>query len=401
MPAGMNYTRTTLGLAVCQPAVLLAKGLCGCPANSRLGYGSAYVEVPFGTGSGTEIHEIQALSGPSPSGNMVVPFYANGQIPVYAQLAFTGEVLRASQIPDPALRLLAVRALEKRGNMDGASLFAVLVRSDHCRATVRAFVAFQSAYNYLDTLAEQPSESPIANGRMLHSALLVALEPDAPHPDYYAHALPGEDGGYLTAMVEVRPPPPTEFATDSAYFLWIGGPHSLLDSLVDRREDAWAGQRSLLDYYASPEEAALRIGRLARSSAEALPRGATHRVILTAMAAFYLSAAERTPKARALERAVSRELRAPVRVVLPIYRTAVHPANARFEHVPLRRSLNEHRLGSGSDDRELLRLCARVGESRWPRKPPGIRRRAAGAQPSGPSAPHADRHADPCSRWAA
>jgi hypothetical protein len=96
MPAGMNYTTTTLGLAICQPAALAAKGIAGCPANSRLGYGSAEVEVPFGTGSGHEIPEIQAVSGPSPNGNLVVLFYANGREPVYAQLAFSGEVLPAS-----------------------------------------------------------------------------------------------------------------------------------------------------------------------------------------------------------------------------------------------------------------------------------------------------------------
>ena len=93
MPAGMNYTTTTLGLAICQPAALLARGLAGCPPNSRLGYGSASVEVPFGTGSGHEIPEIQALSGPSPNGNLEVLFWANGQTPVYAQLEFSGEVL--------------------------------------------------------------------------------------------------------------------------------------------------------------------------------------------------------------------------------------------------------------------------------------------------------------------
>ena len=93
MPAGMNYTTTTLGLALCQPAALVARGIAGCPANSRLGYGSAYVEVPFGTGAGHEIPEIQALAGPSAHGNLVVLFYANGLYPVYAQLAFTGEVL--------------------------------------------------------------------------------------------------------------------------------------------------------------------------------------------------------------------------------------------------------------------------------------------------------------------
>jgi len=93
MPAGINYTSTTLGLAICQPAQLAAKGLAGCPANSRLGYGSAYVEVPFGTGAGHEIPEVQAVAGPSPTGNMVVLFYANGLFPVSAQLTFSGEVL--------------------------------------------------------------------------------------------------------------------------------------------------------------------------------------------------------------------------------------------------------------------------------------------------------------------
>jgi hypothetical protein len=93
IPAGMNYTTTTLGLAICQPAALLARGLAGCSPNSRLGYGNALVEVPFGTGNGHEIPEIQAVAGPSPNGNLVVLFYADGRFPVYAQLAFSGEVL--------------------------------------------------------------------------------------------------------------------------------------------------------------------------------------------------------------------------------------------------------------------------------------------------------------------
>jgi hypothetical protein len=96
MPAGINYTTTTLGLALCRPAVLLAHGAGSCPANSRLGYGSAYVEVPFGTGAGHEIPQVQAFSAPSPKGNLVVLFYANGLEPISAQLAFTGEVLPAT-----------------------------------------------------------------------------------------------------------------------------------------------------------------------------------------------------------------------------------------------------------------------------------------------------------------
>ena len=93
IPAGVGYATTTLGLALCSPAVLLAKGPAGCPPNSRLGFGTALVEVPFGTGVGDEIPEVQAVAGPSSTGNMVVLFYANGLYPVSAQLAFAGEVL--------------------------------------------------------------------------------------------------------------------------------------------------------------------------------------------------------------------------------------------------------------------------------------------------------------------
>lgn len=93
LPAGLNYTTTTLGLAVCQPAALLARGVHGCPANSRLGHGTAYVEVPFGSSSGHELPSIQAFMGSSRTGNMTVLFYALGQAPVSAQLVFAGEVL--------------------------------------------------------------------------------------------------------------------------------------------------------------------------------------------------------------------------------------------------------------------------------------------------------------------
>jgi hypothetical protein len=93
MPKGMNYITTTLGLAICKPAALIAKGLSGCSPNSRLGYGSAFVEVPFGVDSGREIPEIEALMGPPHEGNIVVLFYANGLAPVYAQIVFAGELL--------------------------------------------------------------------------------------------------------------------------------------------------------------------------------------------------------------------------------------------------------------------------------------------------------------------
>jgi hypothetical protein len=93
MPPDMNYITSSLGLATCQPKRLEEKGLAGCPANSRLGVGSAFVEVPFGQNAGHEIPEIQALMGPPHNGNVVVLFYANGLAPVYAQIVFGGELV--------------------------------------------------------------------------------------------------------------------------------------------------------------------------------------------------------------------------------------------------------------------------------------------------------------------
>jgi tetraprenyl-beta-curcumene synthase len=109
---------------------------------------------------------------------------------------------QALLIPDPVLRRLALEALAKRGNMEGAALFAVLAPRPRRASTVRALIAFQAAYNYLDVLAEQPNPDPVSNGYQLHQALLVALDRGAPQPDYYAGYPQRADGGYLSVMVE-------------------------------------------------------------------------------------------------------------------------------------------------------------------------------------------------------
>ncbi len=97
LPAGLNYLDTTLGLAICRPAALLARGLAGCSPNSRLGFGSAFVEVPFGQGAGHEIPHIDALMGPPHGHNTVVLFYADGREPVYAQIVFAGELIAGTE----------------------------------------------------------------------------------------------------------------------------------------------------------------------------------------------------------------------------------------------------------------------------------------------------------------
>ncbi|HTA12207.1 MAG TPA: DUF2600 family protein [Solirubrobacteraceae bacterium] len=108
---------------------------------------------------------------------------------------------RAALIPDPTLRGHAFEALSKRSNMEGAAAFAALLCGWRRRAPVRALVAFQLAYNYLDALAEQPGERASANARRLHEALFAAVGAERPRDDYYEFHAQSEDGGYLVALV--------------------------------------------------------------------------------------------------------------------------------------------------------------------------------------------------------
>ncbi len=109
---------------------------------------------------------------------------------------------RAAQIPDPVLRRLAVDSLRERSNIEGAAAFAAFAPRARRPAVVRALVAFQAAYNYADLLSEQPHEDAITNGRRLHQALLLALDPKAPLLDYYAYHPQRDDGGYFQEMVD-------------------------------------------------------------------------------------------------------------------------------------------------------------------------------------------------------
>jgi tetraprenyl-beta-curcumene synthase len=89
---------------------------------------------------------------------------------------------------------------------------------------------------------------------------------------------------------------------EDAYFPWVGSLHSLLDSLVDHEEDLATDGRALVGYYASPADAAARMGALASESlrrASALPGGRRHALIVAAMASFYICEIHRSPSPHA------------------------------------------------------------------------------------------------------
>lgn len=110
---------------------------------------------------------------------------------------------RAAAIPDPALRKLALEAQRiKRGNVEGSVALAAFAPAEHRAQAVRAQVAFQSIYDYVDTLAEQPAQEPVLNARQLHQALIVAIDKQVEHSHYYAHNTSHQDGGYLEQIID-------------------------------------------------------------------------------------------------------------------------------------------------------------------------------------------------------
>jgi hypothetical protein len=79
---------------------------------------------------------------------------------------------------------------------------------------------------------------------------------------------------------------------ERAYFPWVGALSTLLDSVVDQSIDRAENQRSLIDYYGSPEIAAERLQLMvfeARRAIDPLADASNHMMLLAAMAAFFHS----------------------------------------------------------------------------------------------------------------
>lgn len=109
----------------------------------------------------------------------------------------------ALAIPDPAIRQDALSSLEnKRGHTDGAALFSIIPRA-RCPQLLRLLIAYEIAWDFLDTVNEHGAAAGQTNGRQLHVALVDAVDPSRPMADYFCHHPWREDGGYLRALVEV------------------------------------------------------------------------------------------------------------------------------------------------------------------------------------------------------
>jgi hypothetical protein len=95
-PNDLGIALSGLGLETCLQSALEVFGLDACPADSRMGNGSAVVEIQVGPTIVRENAGIAVLRAPVKDGRFALIFYADGTTPVQAQIALPAFLLSAA-----------------------------------------------------------------------------------------------------------------------------------------------------------------------------------------------------------------------------------------------------------------------------------------------------------------
>jgi hypothetical protein len=95
-PGDLGIGLSGLGIATCSAATLEVSGPAGCPADSRMGFGSVLVEIPIGPEIVTETGQVWIFRAADQSGHIAMLLSASGETPVYAQVVFPAILLPAT-----------------------------------------------------------------------------------------------------------------------------------------------------------------------------------------------------------------------------------------------------------------------------------------------------------------
>jgi tetraprenyl-beta-curcumene synthase len=111
----------------------------------------------------------------------------------------------AREIPDGLLRTLALGKLtEERFNAEVAATLATLAPRASRPEAIRAIVALELLFDYLDGRTERPFGDPIAERERLFEPFIAAVAPppagDREHPEVVDHGEHPEDWAYLTSL---------------------------------------------------------------------------------------------------------------------------------------------------------------------------------------------------------
>jgi hypothetical protein len=94
-PGNLGFALSGLGLATCEPETLAVLGPKGCPANSRMGFGTASAQMEVEHSIVPEAAEVSIVRGPTRDGHLALLFYVNGSEPVSAQIVIPGLLVPA------------------------------------------------------------------------------------------------------------------------------------------------------------------------------------------------------------------------------------------------------------------------------------------------------------------
>jgi hypothetical protein len=94
-PANLGFASSGLGLETCTAETLQAAGAGGCPPDSRMGFGRAQAEVPFGPEIVKEPADVEVVRAPNQNRHTQLLFYADGASPISAQIVVPGELAAA------------------------------------------------------------------------------------------------------------------------------------------------------------------------------------------------------------------------------------------------------------------------------------------------------------------
>ncbi len=89
-PSDLGLATSGLGLASCQSSALELQGPEACPPDSKMGQGSALVEVPFGPDIIKETVTLAIYAAPSSDGYVHLAILAHGSEPVIASVVLAG-----------------------------------------------------------------------------------------------------------------------------------------------------------------------------------------------------------------------------------------------------------------------------------------------------------------------
>ncbi len=110
---------------------------------------------------------------------------------------------RARLIGDAELQALALDKLRAESfNAEVAATLATLVHRRRRTEVIKAVVASEVIFDYLDGLTELPASEPLSANRSAYQALIDAVAPHPPATRDYYRGRPAADGGYLQELVE-------------------------------------------------------------------------------------------------------------------------------------------------------------------------------------------------------